>query len=264
MTSEDLSNIIAESINSVDLDKLKNDKSEAAKDFLLAILKLCGKDYIGAAESAIQTYKDVVDYRESEFFRKYYKYLYELSDTTAEQRHRFSEEVQEKAEDFSGNVILGIVDRMDNIHKEKALAKLTIARINGWITIEEFFRLSSMLERIPYVDLKMLPYYKEPFYDESGDTELLFATGSLNQHTIDANAPSKYVLSTLGEKLLCFGLGIKVEMERELGTNIEVDTLSNEEIEEIFNEKMNEAEKKQLSIRYDKEKRMIELGEGLK
>lgn len=234
MTSEILSKIIKESLNSVDLDKLKNERSGATMDLLLAILKLCSKDYIGASESAIQTNKDVVDYRESDFFRKYYSYLYELADTTPEQRHRFSEEVQDKAEDFSGNVILGIVDRMDNIHKEKVLAKLTIARINGWITIEEFFRLSSMLERIPYVDLKMLPYYKDPYYDESGDTELLFATGSLNQHTIDVNAPSKYVLSTLGEKLLCFGLGIKVEMDCEVGINIEVDTGSEEDIDEIF------------------------------
>lgn len=34
-------------------------------------------------------------------------------------------------------------------------------------------------------------------------------------------------------------------MERELGTNIEIDTGSDEDIEEIFNEKMREAEKKQ-------------------
>ena len=33
MTSEDLSNIIAESINSVDLDKLKNEKMEQQKIF---------------------------------------------------------------------------------------------------------------------------------------------------------------------------------------------------------------------------------------
>lgn len=245
MTAEELSNIIEQSINSVDLEKLKKKKSGSGKDMVFAILKLCAKDYAGAGESAMQAIQKFLDYKDGEFFRKYYRFLYELAGTTPEQRHKFCEEVQEKAEDFSGNVIMGIVDRMDNIHKEKVLARLTIARINGWITIEEFFRLSSMLERIPYVDLKMLPQYKEPYYDESGDTELLFATGSLNQHTIDANGPSKYVLSTLGEKLLCFGLGIIVEMERELGTNIEIDTVSDDEIEEIFNEKMNEAEKKQ-------------------
>ena len=100
MTADDLSNIIAESINSVDLGKLKEEKSGAVKDLLFSILKLCAKDYIGAAESGVQSYKDIVGYKESEFFRKYYGFLYELADTTPEQRHKFCEEVQEKAEDW--------------------------------------------------------------------------------------------------------------------------------------------------------------------
>ena len=233
MTAESLSNIVEQSLNSIDLEKLKTMKGASAKDVLLAVMKLASKDYVGAAETAIQK---IVDYREGEFFRKYCRYLLELVETTPEQRHQFSQELQDKAEDFSGNVIMGIVDRMDNIHKEKILARLTIAKINGWITIEEFFRLSSMLERIPYVDLKMLPKYKEPYYDDSGDTELLFATGSLNLHTIDAISPSKYVLSTLGEKLLCFGLGIKVDMEREEGTNMVMDFVTQEEAENAANE----------------------------
>ena len=257
MTAEILSNIIEQSINSVDLDKLKNEKSGSGKDMVFAILKLCTKDYVGAGESAMQAIQKILDYKAGEFFRKYYKYLYELADTSSEDRHKFSEEVQEKADDFSGNVIMGIVDRMDNIHKEQFLAKLTIAKINGWISIEDFFRLSSMLERIPYVDLKLLPYYKEPYYDESGDTELLYATGALNQHTIDANGPSKYVLSTLGEKLLCFGLGIKVEMKRELGTNIEVDTASEEDIEEIFHQQLAEAQRKQEEKEYNESDRAM-------
>ena len=236
MTSEELSNIIDQSIKSVNLDKLKKDKVDMAKDFTLVILKLCTQDYIGAGESALHSVKDYVDYKESELFRKYYSFLYGLVDTTPEQRHHFAEEVQEKAEDFSGNIIMGIVDRMDNIHKEGILAKLTIARIYGWITIEEFFRLSSMLERIPYVDLKMLPQYQDPYYDESGDTELLFATGSLSQHTIDANGPSKYVLSTLGEKLLNYGLGIKVDVRREEGTNMALDFASPEVTSAVLDE----------------------------
>lgn len=236
MTSEELSNIIDQSIKSVNLDKLKKEKCGAGKDMVFAVLKLIAEDYLGAAESTASAVQKYLDYKESEFFRKYYRYLYELADTTPEQRHQFAKEVQEKAEDFSGNVILGIVDRMDNIHKELFLAKLTIARINGWITIEEFFRLSSILERIPYVDLKMLPYYKEPYYDESGDTELLFATGALNQHTINVHGHNKYVLSVLGVKLLCFGMEEYVEMEHDAGTNVALDYASPEVCESIVDE----------------------------
>lgn len=236
MNADEMSKIIDQSIKSVNLDKLKNEKSGMAKNIAFAIIKLCTNDYVSASESALQSIKDFIDYKESEFFRKYYQYLCGLSDTTPEQRHQFAEEVQKKAEDYSGNVIMGIVDRMDNIHKEQYLAKLTIARINGWITIEEFFRLSSLLERIPYVDLKMLPYYQDPYYDESGDTELLYTTGALNQHTIDANGPSKYVLSTLGEKFLHFGLGINVNVKREGGTTMALNFATPEEMRKIVDE----------------------------
>jgi len=190
---------------------------------------------VGVAESELQA---VSDYKEGEFFRKYVRFLYELAETSIEERHHFIEEVQDKAEDYSGNVIFGIVDRMDNINKEQILARLTVAKIHGWITIEEFFRLSSMLERIPYVDLKLLPKYKEPYYDESGDTELLYSTGALQLNTLDANGPSLYVLSTLGEKLILFGLGINLDIKREQGTKMDVPSIAKDQIEKMVDSKV--------------------------
>lgn len=44
-----------------------------------------------------------------------------------------------------------------------------------------------MLERIPYVDLAKLELYNQDFYDDEGDSELLFATGVLQQSVIDAD-----------------------------------------------------------------------------
>ncbi|MBO5631160.1 MAG: hypothetical protein J5965_18990 [Aeriscardovia sp.] len=247
MTAESLSNIVEQSLNSIDLEKLKAMKGASAKDVLLAVMKLVSKDYAGAAETTIQT---IADYREGEFFRKYCRYLLDLAETTPEQRHQFSQEIQDKAEDFSGNVICGMVDRLDNINKETVFARLSVARIHGFISIDDFFRLHSLLERIPYVDLKELPKYKEPFYDESGDTELLIATGALVIHTIDANESNKYVLSALGEKLLLWGCGVNIEMKRERGTNIEVDTATDEDIKEMFNQQLAEAQRKQEEKEY--------------
>lgn len=170
------------------------------------------------------------------FFRKYYLFLCGLADTTQEQRHQFAEEIQEKAEDFSGNVIMNIVDRMDNIHKESVLAKLSIARMYGWITIEDFFRLSSMLERIPYVDLAYLAKYKNDFYDESGDTELLYSSGALVQTVIDPNEGNKYRLSVLGQKLLIFGFGVNIAMQNTPGTVLQVDSMKWEDVKRIIEE----------------------------
>lgn len=157
----------------------------------------------GALAQEIQNHQD---YRESEFFRKLIWFINELNDTSIEERMAFCDEISKKAKDYSGNIISSMIDRLDNINKETVLANLVKSRINGHIGIDDFFRLSSMLERIPYVDLQLLSSYTKDFYDESGDTELLFATGALQQSVIDSNGEDKYVLSKLGRKLLLHGL----------------------------------------------------------
>lgn len=241
MTTESLSKIVEQSLNSVSLQDIKDVKKKPIKDQIFTLLKLVTGDVVDAIESEIQV---ISDYKESEFFRKYASYLYELVDSTPEERHKFCQEVQEKADDTSGNVILGIVDRLDNINKETILGRSTIAKIHGFISIEDFFRLSFLLERIPYIDMKELPRYREPFYDENGDTELLYSTGALILHTLDVNGSNKYILSVLGEKLLLWGLGIHLEIEREQGTNVDLNALTDDEIDEILDEKMKETRTK--------------------
>ena len=231
MTIDSLSEIVAKSLSIPDLSKLTatdRDKSQGHKKAVASLIPYVG----GAAAEELQMY---YDYKDDEFFRKFVGYLMELKETTAEERNRFAQDVQEIAEDFSGNVICGMVDRLDNINKEKAFAKLTVARIHGLISIQDFFRLHSLLERIPYVDLKELPKYKEPFYDENGDTELLFATGALEIETIDAQVGSnKYILSHLGEALLRWGFDIHIELEHGRGTNVELDVATPEDIDDLI------------------------------
>lgn len=179
-------------VKCTDLDKLAPLKQKVSwKDQLKAVLDLLGSwgnpvsGVAGGAEFLLDEIDIFENYKLSEFFRKFTAFALELTDISAEERVKFSEEVQEKANDKSGNVLMGMVDRLDNINKGQVLANLIKARIHQMISVEDFFRLSSMLERIPYVDLNMLRYYKEPYYDESGDTELLYATGALNQSTIN-------------------------------------------------------------------------------
>ena len=150
MTIDSLSEIVAKSLSIPDLSKLTvtdRDKSQGHKKAVASLIPYVG----GAAAEELQMY---YDYKDDEFFRKFVGYLMELKETTAEERNRFAQDVQEIAEDFSGNVICGMVDRLDNINKEKAFAKLTVARIHGLISIKDFFRLHSLLERIQYMDLK--------------------------------------------------------------------------------------------------------------
>lgn len=195
------------------------------KEQMKAIIKLVASIADRSPHSGVTNFIEdelsiLADYKLNEFFRKFTAFVMELTDISIEDRVKFSEELQKKAEDYSGNIIMGMVDRLDNINKERILASLTIAKIHGFISIEDYFRLSSMLERIPFVDLVLLQNYKEPYYDENGDTELLFATGALQLAMIDEDNGNQYVLSQLGEKLMRFGLKCPSEVVRIKGTKL--------------------------------------------
>ena len=170
----------------------------------------------GALAQKIQIFQD---YKESEFFRKYTAYILGVADVTEKEREKFAEEIAKKANDAAGNVIAGMVERLDNINKEVILANLTKARIEGRISIEKFFRLASVLERIPYIDLAKLPSYQIPYYDEDGDTELLNSTGVLRPVQLSEEGDT-YTLSPLGIKLLSFVLKINVKEVNDKGTSV--------------------------------------------
>ena len=198
----------------------------------------------GALSVEIQSVRDsAADYQAYEFFRKFTCFICELGELTDTQRNEFVSEVEKVAEDASGNVIMGLVDRLDNINKEKILANLVVAKGKGETSMEDFFRLSSMLERIPYVDLAKLELYNQDYYDDEGDSELLFTTGALQQSVIDAEEGNKYVLSKLGRKLLRFGLGLEVADMQPIGTKVaslewgnmsEAEPIPEKEIENLF------------------------------
>lgn len=200
---------------------------------------------IGAYAQEIQAIRNFVsEYKAYEFFRKFARFIYELNVSNEEvdeqQRKKFVAEIEEVATDAAGHVIIGLVDRLDNINKEKILANLVKARVTAKISIEDFFRLSSMLERIPYVDLIHLDLYLDDYYDENGDSELLFATGVLQQSVIDEENGNKYRLSKLGTKLLEYGVQMEVPEVPFNGTKVagleeaKTESISDEEINSLF------------------------------
>lgn len=133
---------------------------------------------------------------------------------------RFLKEVSEKAQDNSGNVITNLINRIDNVNKAEILANLVRAKTENRITIHDFFRLSSMLERIPYIDLNELKKYQNPYYDESGDTELLYATGALKLSILDSESENSYILSNLGALLLEEGMNYENVPRSKGGTDV--------------------------------------------
>ena len=152
------------------------------------------------------------------------------------------DEVEYNARDFSGSVITHLVNKIDNVNKASILANLIKSRVNNEISIHDFFRLSSMLDRIPYIDLNELEKYQKAYYDDSGDTELFYATGALKLDTIDAQEENLYILSELGRKLLKYGMLRSAHVDNHGGTSVtgvvmEGDYASSEEIVSMFNSK---------------------------
>lgn len=94
----------------------------------------------GAIAGEIKVITDAVaNYQVSDFLRKFITFIYELGDFGDNERMQFLKELEESAQDTSGNVMLSIIDRLDNIHKQKILANLVRAKGEGKITIEDFF-----------------------------------------------------------------------------------------------------------------------------
>lgn len=218
MNTDNINNFVDETFTKVESTKLKPLTSIKGWGEQVKALANLVPIFGGALAHEIQV---IQNYRESEFFRKYTVYILGVADLTIQERKIFAEEIAQKARDSAGYVITGMVNRLDNINKEVILANLTKARIDDKISIENFFRLASVLERIPYIDLVKLTSYQTPFYDEDGDTELLNSTGVLRPVQLSEDGDT-YILSPLGVKLLSFGLKINVKEINVKGTSVDL------------------------------------------
>ena len=195
------------------------------------ILKYSGNTILDVLLNLIPTFggalanlKDKgLSYRDSQLFRKFASYVYEVGDISYKDREKFISDLERTAEDYHGDILSGMIDRLDNINKTVILANLTKSRVNGNITIEDFFRLANILEKIPYTDFNYLSDFTESKYLDGGVTELLYSVGVLVQTSIDSDQSNKYSLSINGLKLLKYGL--LVEIDKKIENKTEVDSL---------------------------------------
>lgn len=213
--------IVHNAFSTEDLQKLyEHDKKTLMEKVGIEMLNLIPS--VGSILAAApEIYKG---YRENEFFRKLCTVLFEIRYIKEPERQRFLQEVERKAKDFSGNVLMNMIDRLNNINKSTVLANLIYARTDNKISIDDFFRLVSILERIPYTDLDKLQVFNEPYYDDSGVTELLNATGAIDVCVIDTNPDSnnQYELTSLGGMLVQYGLKLDVSNTPHNGTTVQM------------------------------------------
>lgn len=235
--------VVKDILESTDLKKIKKvDLNNIGKEALIEAFN-CIPVWGGVVASILQIVRSNREtYVEMEFYRKLLALIYGIKELKSKDIKSFMDEVENNAKDFSGSVITHLVNKIDNVNKASILANLIKSRVNNEISIHDFFRLSSMLDRIPYIDLNELEKYQKAYYDDSGDTELLYATGALKLDTIDAQEENLYILSELGRKLLKYGMLRSANVDNHGGTSVngvltDKNIISNADIDSMFNSK---------------------------
>lgn len=235
--------VVKDILESTDLKKIKKvDLKNISKEVLIGTFNAI--PYVGGV---VASYLQIVrsnreTFLEMEFYRKLLALIYGIKELKSKDIKSFMDEVENNAKDFSGSVITHLVNKIDNVNKASILANLIKSRVNNEISIHDFFRLSSMLDRIPYIDLNELEKYQKAYYDDSGDTELLYATGALKLDTIDAQEENLYILSELGRKLLKYGMLRSANVDNHGGSFVngvltDKNIISNAYIDSMFNSK---------------------------
>ncbi len=171
-----------------------------------------GVPVVGILNASYKIYKNVQTYR---LAKKVYLFLYHTNEITVEKKRKFVEEYIESNQEDGIDALLTVIDQLDNQNKVAILARLLKAKIDGFITIHEFNRLVTCLQRIPFSDITKMKDYVEDYY-EPGVTEILNTAGVLYLSCEDFdNNTNGYKLNYNGVLLLKYGLGYGVEIPSE-------------------------------------------------
>ena len=164
-------------------------------------------------------YKATKNYQLYRLMKKVHKFIFVTYGTTLQEREHFITEYAEKNKENGCEALFAVLERLDNVNKVDILANLIKAKIRGYISIENFIRLTTILDRIPFPDLKELSKYTTDYF-EDGSTDILLSAGVLSETVIDANDTNKYRLNSLGVILLKYGLLEDVDVEIKATTHL--------------------------------------------
>ena len=184
---------------------------ESVNDFLIELAdstfdKLINSDtlngipVLGFMNSVRKINNSIQEYR---IAKKLFYFLYNTKDLSTEEKTGFIYDLENVNQENAYESLYSLIDRIDNANKIHILANLIKSRVWKEISIEDFVRLTIVLERIPYPDLNNIKKYTENC-NEPGVTDMLNAAGILYESVVDQD--SLYRLNSIGEKFLKHGL----------------------------------------------------------
>lgn len=139
------------------------------------------------------------------FIEKVITFISDTEGLDGVKRKEVLRDIELKMNSRPGEVLLYLIERMDNKQKTSYFSKLFLSRANRMIDTECFFRLSVVLERIPYLDIEKLQLYKSNYYDEF-TVDIFLSAGAIHLSKIKNGSndldSDKYILTKLGAKMV--------------------------------------------------------------
>ena len=141
------------------------------------------------------------------FLKKIAKFLFEIGETTSEQREKLIEKIEqsEKYNKDVGEALLLIIDKLDDLEKPKILGKLFKALIEFRIDYKTFLRLAFSIEKVFLPDIESLKEIKEGKQVDSEIKSLLYNAGLMKRTTfgeIQVSGDNEFEINELGNILI--------------------------------------------------------------
>ena len=190
--------------------------------------------------------KLIEDFRNQRFIKKIYRFLYQTYKFDRERIEIFFEEYSQASCENGYELMLSVLERIDNINKVDVMTSFLRAKLDGYLSIDNYIRLTSSLQIVPYVDLKRLPDYLKSIGTRH-DTYMLLAAGLLYNSEIGADGVGKedgshYQLNDNGLLFVKYGLG--VDVSRCVKSESPIPTATEADIDEMWAKTMETANKK--------------------
>ena len=157
---------------------------------------------LGILNGAYKVYKSVSAAR---LMKKVYFYLFQTQKFTKEEKDKFLSEYASAGHDDGAEMLLDLIRRLDNGNKIMILCNLINYRVNEAISMTDFMRLTSSLERVPITDLRFLNTYTSENCI-NGVNDSLLSAGLIYESTLNVGDTPLFRLNYTGYQMLKYGL----------------------------------------------------------
>lgn len=152
--NKELSKSLSETLTSSNLPTIASDIAEVTIDSVLKEGVLKDFPIIGSLIGIWKTGVAVNDYR---FLNKLLTFLQESSNISSEKRENLINKLEDdKYQLEAGEKLIAVIDKLETVSKAKLLGKTLALFANDFITRDEFWRVSFIIERLPMEDINAL------------------------------------------------------------------------------------------------------------